>query len=100
MLVATLSGLPHARTDELVDFPTGVQGMILNLDHDFIDVILLGPEGGIQGGDLVTASGERLRVPVGENLLSRVVNPLGEPLDARGPVDADDFVKMVRDLLG
>jgi F-type H+-transporting ATPase subunit alpha len=95
--VATLSGLPHARTDELVDFPTGVQGMILNLDHDFIDVILLGPEEGIQGGDLVTASGERLRTPVGENLLGRVVNPLGEPLDARGPLDADDFHYLERD---
>jgi len=95
--VATLSGLPHARTDELVDFPTGVQGMILNLDHDRIDVILLGPEEGIQGGDLVTASGERLRVPVGPNLLGRVVNPLGEPLDERGPVDADDFHYLERD---
>ncbi|MBN1814620.1 MAG: F0F1 ATP synthase subunit alpha [Anaerolineae bacterium] len=95
--VATLSGLPHARTDELVNFPTGVQGMILNLDHAHLDVILLGPEEGIQGGDLVTASGERLRVPVGENLLGRVVNPLGEPLDARGPVDADDFHYLERD---
>lgn len=95
--VATLSGLPHARTDELVNFPTGVQGMILNLDHARLDVILLGPEEGIQGGDLVTASGERLRIPVGENLLGRVVNPLGEPLDARGPVDADDFHYLERD---
>jgi F-type H+-transporting ATPase subunit alpha len=95
--VATLSGLPHARTDELVDFSTGVQGMILNLDHDLLDVILLGPEEGIQGGDQVTATGERLRTPVGENLLSRVMNPLGEPLDARGPVDADDFHYLERD---
>jgi F-type H+-transporting ATPase subunit alpha len=95
--VATLSGLPRARTDELVDFPTGVQGMILNLDHARLDVILLGPEEGIQGGDLVTATGERLRVPVGENLLGRVVNPLGRPLDARGPVDADDFHYLERD---
>ena len=64
--VATLSGLPNARTDELVDFPTGVQGMILNLDHGFIDVMLLGTEEGIQGGDLVTATGQRLRVGVGK----------------------------------
>jgi F-type H+-transporting ATPase subunit alpha len=95
--VATLSGLPNARTDELVDFPTGVQGMILNLDHDFIDVILLGTEGGIQGGDLVTATGHRLRVGVGKGLLGRVVNALGEPLDGLGPVDVDDYHHLERD---
>jgi F-type H+-transporting ATPase subunit alpha len=95
--VATLSGLPNARTDELVDFPTGVQGMILNLDHDFIDVILLGTEGGIQGGDLVTATGHRLRVGVGKGLLGRVVNALGHPLDGLGPVDADDYHHLERD---
>jgi len=60
-----------------------VRGLILNLNHDRIDVILLGPEEGIQGGDLVTATGERLRVPVGQKLLGRVVNPLGQPLDDR-----------------
>ncbi|MCR4405799.1 MAG: F0F1 ATP synthase subunit alpha [Anaerolineae bacterium] len=98
--VATLSGLPGARTDELVVFPTGVQGMILNLDHDLIDVILLGPDEGIQGGDLVTASGERLRVPVGHNLPGRVVNPLGQPLDGRGPIDAADFRYLERDAPG
>jgi F-type H+-transporting ATPase subunit alpha len=98
--VATLSGLPHARTDELVDFSTGVQGMILNLDHDRLDVILLGPEEGIQGGDLVTATGERLRVPVGPNLLGRVVNPLGDPLDARGPVDTEALHYLERDAPG
>ena len=89
--VVTLSGLPRARTDELVTFPTGVQGLILNLNHDRVDVILLGSEEGIQGGDLVTATGERLRVPVGQKLLGRVLNPLGTPLDGRGPVDASEF---------
>jgi F-type H+-transporting ATPase subunit alpha len=98
--VATLSGLPHARTDELLTFPTGVRGLILNLDHDLIDVILLGPDEGIQGGDLVTSTGERLRVPVGHKLLDRVVNPLGEPLDERGPVDATAFHYLERDAPG
>jgi F-type H+-transporting ATPase subunit alpha len=98
--VATLSGLPHARTDELLTFPTGVRGLILNLDHDLIDVILLGPDEGIQGGDLVTSSGERLRVPVGHKLLGRVVNPLGEPLDEHGPVDATAFRYLERDAPG
>ncbi len=88
--VATLSGLPRARTDELVDFPTGVRGLILNLDHARLDVILLGPDEGIQGGDLVTATGERVRVPVGHQLLGRVVNPLGQPLDERGALQATE----------
>jgi len=98
--VATLSGLPQARTEELVTFPTGVQGLILNLNHDRVDVILLGPEEGIQGGDLVTATGERLRVPVGQKLLGRVVNPLGEPLDERGPIEANEFHYLERDAPG
>jgi len=86
--VATLSGLLWTRSDELVTFATGVQGMVLNLDHDRVDVILLGSEEGISGGDLVTTTGRRLLVPVGPELLGRVVNPLGEPLDVRGPVQA------------
>jgi len=85
--VATLSGLPSARTDELVTFPNGVQGLILNLDHARIDVVLLGSDKGIQGGDLVTATGERVRVPVGHQLLGRVVNPLGELLDGQRPFE-------------
>ncbi len=88
--VATLSGLPSASTDELVTFPTGVQGLILNLDHARLDVILLGPDAGIQGGDLVTATGQRVQIPVGHQILGRVVNPLGVPLDDRNPVQATD----------
>ena len=98
--VATLSGLRRARTGELLTFPTGVQGLILSLDHYLIDVILLGPVEGIQGGDLVTATGEQLRVPVGHGLLGRVVNPLGEPLDERGPVDATEFCYLEHDAPG
>ncbi len=88
--VATLSGLPSAATDEMVTFPTGVQGLILNLDHARLDVILMGPDEGIQGGDLVTATGERVQIPVGHQILGRVVNPLGIPLDDRSPVQATD----------
>lgn len=86
--VARLSGLPRSQTDELVTFPTGVQGLILNLENDYVDVILLGPERGIQGGDLVTGTGARLRVPSGHQMLGRLVDPLGRPLDDRGPIDA------------
>ncbi|MBN1921718.1 MAG: F0F1 ATP synthase subunit alpha [Anaerolineae bacterium] len=89
--VATLSGLPTVRTDELVNFPTGVQGLILNLDHDHVDVVLLGPDASIMGGGLVTATGHRLQVPVGVGLLGRVVNPLGQPLDQRGLLDVSEY---------
>lgn len=94
--VATLSGLPSARTDELINFPTGVQGLILNLDHAHVDVILLGPDEGIVGGDLVTATGSRLRVPVGAGLLGRVVNPLGQPQDQRGMLDVSEYRHLER----
>ncbi len=86
--VATLSGLHGASTDELVTFPTGTQGLILSLDRDHVDVILLGQEEGIQGGDLVTRTNQRLQVPVGPAVTGRVVDPLGQPLDGRGPVAA------------
>ena len=95
--VATLSGLPSACTEELVTFPTGVQGMILNLDRDSIDVILLGPAEGTRGGDLVAMTGERLRVPVGLHLLGRVVNALGKPLDGEGPTDTGESCHLDRD---
>jgi len=88
--VATLSGLPSARTDELVTFSTDVQGLILNLDHARIDVVLLGSDAGIQGGSLVTATGKRVRVPVGNQLLGRVVDPLGVPLDDHGPIETTE----------
>ncbi|MHB0856047.1 MAG: F0F1 ATP synthase subunit alpha [Anaerolineae bacterium] len=94
--VATLSGLRRVHTDDLVDFPSGVQGLVLNLDRDHVDVVLLGPDEGIRGGDLVTASGVRLRVPVGPRLIGRVLNALGEPLDARGPVDAAAYYPLER----
>jgi F-type H+-transporting ATPase subunit alpha len=88
--VATLSGLPQSRINELVTFPTDIQGMILNLEQDTIDVILLGASEGIQGGDLVTAVGERLTVPVGSGLIGRVVTPLAEPLDDKGSVEVPE----------
>lgn len=98
--VATLSGLQLVHTDELVTFPAGVQGLVLNLDHDLLDVILLGPDEGIRGGDLVTASGERIRVPVGPKLLGRVVNPLGKPLDSSIPIEATAFHHLEQDAPG
>lgn len=89
--VATVSGLPNVSIDEIVVFPTGVEGMALNLEKKHVDLILLGSEDGIRGGDLVQASGARLRVPVGSQLLGRVVDPLGNPLDRDEPIEASEY---------
>lgn len=94
--VATLSGLSNVGVDELVTFPNGIDGLVLNLDADTIDVILLGEETGIHGGDRVTSKRQRIRVPVGPDLLGRVIDPLGAPLDglpAIQPVDMEMLEK-------
>ena len=98
--VATLSGLRNVGTDELVEFPTGVRGLVLNLEKDAVDVILLGPDEGIRGGDLVTASGTRLRVPVGPKLLGRIVNPLGVPMDENGSLNPAAYNLLERNAPG
>ncbi len=95
--VATLSGLPSAHIGDLVTFGTGVQGLILNLDHSRIDVILLGPDTGIQGGALVTSAGRQLQVPAGHKLRGRVVDPLGRPQDQEGPIDAMERLPLERE---
>ncbi len=98
--VARISGMPHIGTNHLVRFPSGLEGMVLNLDHDWIDVILLGSDEGIFGGDLVTTTGKMLKVPVGPDVLGRVLNPLGAPLDNDLPVDAADYYLLERDAPG
>jgi len=89
--VATVSGLPNVSMDEIVLFPTGVEGMALNLEKKRVDLILLGSEDGIRGGDLVKATGARLRVPVGSQLLGRVIDPLGNPLDRNEPIEPSEL---------
>ena len=89
--IATVSGLPNVSIDEIVVFPTGVEGMALNLEKKRVDLIMLGSEKGIRGGDLVQATGARLKVPVGSNLLGRIINPLGAALDSDEPIEASEF---------
>lgn len=98
--VARLSGFQNARTDELVIFPTGVRGLVLNLNRRYIDVVLLGSDEGIRGGDMVTTSGERLLIPVGSSLLGRVINPLGVPLDDGGPIQESEHRYLEREAPG
>ena len=94
--VATLSGLRQVGVDELVTFSTGISGLVLTLDHDLVHAILLGSENGVHGGDLVTATGERLRVPVGLDLTGRVITPLGQPLDDLGPIEPSEYYLLER----
>lgn len=89
--IATVSGLPNVCIDEIVTFPTGVEGMALNLERKRVDLIMLGSEKDIRGGDLVQATGKRLRVPVGTHLLGRIMDPLGNPLDGDDPLDISEF---------
>jgi F-type H+-transporting ATPase subunit alpha len=88
--IATVSGLPNVSIDEIVTFPTGVEGMALNLERKRVDLIMLGSEKDIRGGDLVQATGKRLRVPVGSQLLGRVIDPLGNPLDGDEPLEISE----------
>ena len=89
--VANISGLSNVGVNELVAFSNGVKGLVMNLESDSIDVILLGEEEGIHGGDQVTSKKERIRIPVGSDLLGRVVNPLGDPLDNLPVIQAVDY---------
>ncbi len=88
--IALVSGLPSVRLDELVHFEHGQVGFALSLERDVISCVLLDDIEGIEAGDRVRGTGEVVRVPVGEGLLGRSVDPLGRPLDEGGEIDADD----------
>ena len=85
---ARVSGLRDAQADELLEFPHHVMGMAFNLDPEEIGVILLDHGDKLSAGDEVRRSGRVLDVPVGEELLGRVIDPLGRPLDGMGPLGA------------
>ncbi|MFA6511547.1 MAG: F0F1 ATP synthase subunit alpha [Patescibacteria group bacterium] len=89
--VARISGLSQVRSQEMVKFPNGVFGVVLNLEDDSIGAMILGADKGIQEGDEVEATGNILQVPVGEELVGRVVSPLGEPIDGKGPLHTKTF---------
>jgi len=87
--IATVSGLPGVEYEELVRFSGGIQGMAFNIDEDEIGVILLGPFEDLHTGSEVERTGRVMDVAVGDGLLGRVIDPLGKPLDGKGPVAAD-----------
>src|SRR5512142_3348186 len=84
--IARIHGLSGVMTSEMVAFENGVKGMALNLEEESVGVIILGDYTHIHEGETVAATGQLLRVPVGEALIGRVVNPLGEPIDDKGPI--------------
>ncbi len=89
--VAKVEGLSDARLNEMIEFPGGLYGLALNLEETEVGCVLLGSGENIKAGDEVKTTGRLLSVPVGKGLLGRVVNTLGEPLDGKGPVKADQF---------
>ena len=94
--IATVSGLPGVGYDELVRFPGDVLGIAFNVDENEIGVILLGDYQGLQAGDQVERTGRVMDVAVGEGLLGRVIDPLGNPLDGKGTVAADKRLPVER----
>ncbi|MGA8944073.1 MAG: F0F1 ATP synthase subunit alpha [Thermoactinomyces sp.] len=89
--IAQVHGLMNAMAGELVEFKNGVMGMVLNLEENNVGVIILGPFQDIREGDQVKRTGRMMEVPVGKQLLGRVVNPLGQPLDGKGPIETTEF---------
>ena len=84
--IARISGLPNCPVNALLEFESGVRGLALNLDEDSIGAVVLGEADEVAEGDTVRASGEILSVPVGDGMLGRVVNALGDPIDGKGPL--------------
>jgi F-type H+-transporting ATPase subunit alpha len=85
--IATIYGLGGALAQELLEFPGGVMGMALNLEEETVGAVILGNADAIKEGDTVKTTGRVVEVPVGQALLGRVVDPLGRPLDDKGPID-------------
>jgi F-type H+/Na+-transporting ATPase subunit alpha len=88
--IAQVKGLPRAMANELLEFPGGVLGLAFNLDEDQIGCIVLGESAQIEEGDLVKQTRRILSIPVGDGFLGRVIDPLGNPLDGKGPIPAED----------
>jgi F-type H+-transporting ATPase subunit alpha len=98
--IARVYGLTKALMSELIEFPHGVYGMVLNLEEDNVGCILFGESSEIKEGDVVKRTGKVASFPVGEAMLGRVVNALGQPTDGRGPIKAEKQMPIERKALG
>ena len=89
--ISRIHGLEDCMAGELIEFPGEVYGMVLNLEEDNVGCVLLGSDEGIKEGDTVKRTGRIIEVPVGDNMVGRVVNALGQPIDGKGAIDAKEF---------
>ena len=94
--IARIHGLENAMQGELLEFPGDVFGMVLNLEEDNVGAVLLGDHKNINEGDTVKTTGRVVEVPVGDCMLGRVVNALGQPIDGKGPIQTDKFRQIER----
>ncbi len=98
--IARVYGLENVMSMELVEFPNGVYGMALNLEEDNVGCVLFGEDAKVKEGDLAKRTGSVVQVPVGPELCGRVVNPLGQPIDGKGPINAKSMAPLERKALG
>ena len=98
--ISKVHGLEKCKANELLEFSNGSYGMALNLEETFVSCVLLGSDVGIKEGDVVKRTGRVVSVPVGENLVGRVVNALGEPLDGKGPIAHEEYHPIERRAYG
>src|SRR3990170_560269 len=89
--IARIYGLEKVMYNELLEFPDGVYGMALNLEEDNVGAVLLGEDTSIKEGDIVKRTRRIVEVPVGEAMIGRVVNALGQPIDGKGPIEAKEY---------
>ena len=94
--IARIHGLEKAMQGALLEFPHGVRGMVLNLEEDNVGAVLLGDATNIEEGDIVKTTGTVVEVPVGDEMIGRVVNALGQPIDGKGPISSRKFRKIER----
>ena len=98
--VARASGLENVMSSELVELPNDVFGMALNLEEDNVGLVLFGETRKVKEGDIAKRTGKVVEVPVGREMLGRVVNPLGQPLDGKGPINSSKSLPVERKALG
>ena len=98
--IAKVHGIDRCKANELLEFSNGTFGMALNLEETVVSAVLLGTDVGISEGSVVKRTGNVVSVPVGENMIGRVVNALGQPIDAKGPIEADELRPIERKAYG